>query len=54
MCQRFIQDRNERGLCFGVVTKHRDSESFDIFTDGNGELDIVMPLADIIDDGDDG
>mmetsp|Transcript_4387 Transcript_4387/g.6915 ORF Transcript_4387/g.6915 Transcript_4387/m.6915 type:complete len:157 (+) Transcript_4387:627-1097(+) len=54
MCQRFIHERNESGICFDNAAKHRDPESFEISTDGKGELDIVTPLADIIDDGEDG
>ena len=55
MCQRFIQERNESGLCSGSgASKRMDSESFDSSIDGSGELDIVIPPADTRDEGDDG
>ena len=54
MCQRFIQERYDIGLGPDSSWKYKDTVSFDISTDGIGELDIVTPLADIIDDGEDG
>ena len=54
MCHRLIHERNESGLCVGMPSKQIDSSSFEISTDGNGELDIVTPLADTIDEGEDG
>jgi hypothetical protein len=54
MCQRFIQERYDSGLGSDRSWKYKDTVSFDISTDGISELDIVTPLADIIDDGEDG
>ena len=54
MCQRFIQERYDSALGPDRSWKYEDAVSFDISTDGIVELDIVTPLADIIDDGEDG
>ena len=53
MCHRFIQEIYDNGGP-DRSWKYKDSASFDVSTDGTGELEIVTPLADIIDDGDDG